>query len=115
MCGTYGASTQKLLLNHWTKEHGDVRLLLYLDMSTFTIIGLKIIYNHVGSCSYVGCTRMLYGDTVDKFQASIVEHWHTSHPTMDNSYHPRMCQVISQEDIPVLTDQVAADLIRKQG
>ena len=54
VCEKFGLTTQKLLVNHWSQEHGNVKPLLYLDMSSFTIINVKIICNNVGYCSYVG-------------------------------------------------------------
>ena len=61
VCDKFGRTTQKLLLNHWTQEHEDIRTLLYLDVSSFTILNVKVICNNVGYCSYSGCSHIMWG------------------------------------------------------
>ena len=63
----FSLTTQKLLVNHWSKEHGDVRSLRFLDMSSFTIINVKIICNNVGYCKYIGCNQLIYSSSLVKY------------------------------------------------
>ena len=113
VCEKFGLTTQKLLVNHWSMEHGDVRPLLYLDKSSFTILNLKIICNNVGYCSYDGCNHIMYASRKADFPSSVLNHWKNSHPSPDHSYNPSMCNVISGEQVPTIIEDKAVALVRK--
>ena len=59
------------MLNHWTQEHEDIRTLLYLDVSSFTILNVKVICNNVGYCSYSGCSHIMWGSRKADFPNSV--------------------------------------------
>ena len=51
--------------------HEDIRTLLYLDVSSFTILNVKVICNNVGYCSYSGCSHIMWGSRKADFHNSV--------------------------------------------
>jgi len=113
VCDKFDRATKKLLMDHWSLKHGDVRCLLFLDVPSFTIINVKIICSNVGYCSYVGCDKLIFSSRRDLYQTYALNHWKNSHKSLADSYNPNMCKSISVKQVPDITEEEAAALVRR--
>ena len=101
-------------MNHWLVEHGDVKSILFLDMTSFTIINVKIICNYVGYCNYLGCEQLIFASRIEYYQMHVLDHWNNSHSCpVDESYDPNKCKAISIKQVPDITEEEAVALVRK--
>jgi len=113
VCDKFDRATKKLLMEHWLLKHGDVKCLLFLDVPSFTIINVKIICSNVGYCNYVGCDKLIYANKRNLYQTYVLNHWKTSHTSPADSFNPNMCKTISIKQVPDITEEEAAVLVRR--
>jgi len=109
----FGLITQKVLLEHWYKEHGDIKCLLYLDKASFSILNIKNILNNVAFCTYEGCDGILYGSRRGDFRICVSKHWRKVHPNFGVEYSQEMYHEISESEVPQLTEKMCLELVRK--
>ena len=79
----FGLATQKKLVNHWSSVHGDIKMMLYYDQHSHSVLNLKVILNNVGYCNSPGCDTVLFSSRKTDFAANVNTHWRKAHPEKD--------------------------------